>query len=186
MVFWIFISLLAIQRVIELMIAKRNEKSIIKQGGYEVGHSHYKYMVLMHVMFFVSFLYEVSYFDKELSTMYRILLPFFLLTQVGRVWVIYSLGMFWNTKIMILPASQIRVKGPYKYLKHPNYLIVSIELIILPLFFSAYFTAIVFSLLNIMILSIRIPIEEWALQVHAEYQHIGSNPLRAMRALKKD
>jgi len=77
MIFWIFITLVIAQRLIEMRIAKRNEKWILTQGGYEVGHGHYKYIVLMHILFFVSLMVEVVYFNKELSTFYPVL--FFLI-----------------------------------------------------------------------------------------------------------
>ncbi|MEH7236511.1 isoprenylcysteine carboxyl methyltransferase family protein [Bacillus sp. JJ1562] len=173
MIFWIFIALVIAQRLIELSIAKRNEKWILSKGGYEVGHGHYKYIVLIHFLFFVSLIVEVVYRGKELSVLYPILFFLFALTQLGRVWALHSLGMFWNTKIMILPKSQVQVKGPYKYFKHPNYLIVTLEFILIPMLFQAYFTGMIFSLLNYVMMSIRIPVEERALSVHEEYQQIG-------------
>ena len=81
-----------------------------------------------------------------------------------RIWCLTSLGKFWNTKIIVLPVLDVVIKGPYKFIRHPNYLIVTIELLVLPLLFSAYFTAIVFSLLNVWMLSVRIPAEEKALK----------------------
>ncbi|MEH7381929.1 isoprenylcysteine carboxylmethyltransferase family protein [Bacillus sp. JJ1533] len=173
MMFWIFISLVIAQRLIELRIAKRNEKWILSQGGYEVGHSHYKYIVLMHILFFVSLIFEVLYRGNELSVFYPVLFFLFAITQLGRVWALTSLGLFWNTKIMILQKSQVQAKGPYKYFKHPNYLIVALEFILIPVIFQAYITGTIFSLLNFAIMSIRIPVEEQALSVHEDYRHIG-------------
>src|SRR6185437_4480816 len=98
--------------------------------------------------------------------------------------------MFWNTKIMILPESQVQVKGPYKYFKHPNYLVVALEFIIIPMLFQAYVTGIIFSILNFVMMSIRIPIEERALSVHEEYQQLGvarSGIIQnGMKTIKKD
>ncbi len=165
--------LVVAQRMVELRIAKRNEKWILEQGGYEVGKGHYKYIVLIHILFFVTLLVEVTYYQKELSAFAPLLFFFFALTQLVRVWALQSLGVFWNTKIMILPTSQIQVKGPYKYIKHPNYLIVALEFAILPLLFQAYATAITFSLLNLAIMAVRIPIEESALTIHKEYELVG-------------
>ncbi|MFS0863322.1 isoprenylcysteine carboxyl methyltransferase family protein [Fredinandcohnia sp. 179-A 10B2 NHS] len=190
MLFWVVILLIGVQRLIELRIAKRNEKKVLNQGGYEVGQRHYKYMVLLHLSFFLSLICEVTIFEKGASSIFPLLLFLFFLTQLGRIWVIYSLGMFWNTKILILPANQIRAKGPYKFMKHPNYFIVTIEFILIPLLFDAYYTATIFTLLNALVLSVRIPIEEKALQVHTEYQqNVGGRTVRLlgfMRTLKKD
>lgn len=190
MIFWIFITLVIAQRLIEMRIAKRNEKWILTQGGYEVGHGHYKYIVLMHILFFVSLMVEVVYFSKELSIFYPVLFFLFALTQLGRLWALQSLGMFWNTKIMILPTKQVQAKGPYKYLKRPNYLVVALELILIPVLFQAYITAIIFTLLNLMVMAVRIPIEERALAVHVEYQNVGLVRNRfipnRMKTLKKD
>ncbi|MEH7224356.1 isoprenylcysteine carboxylmethyltransferase family protein [Bacillus sp. JJ1566] len=181
MIFWTFIALVIAQRLIELRIARRNEKWILSQGGYEVGHAHYKYIVLIHVLFFVSLIVEGGYRGKELSAFYPVLFLLFALTQLGRVWALHSLGMFWNTKIMILPKSQVQAKGPYKYFKHPNYLIVALEFILIPMIFQAYITAIIFSLLNFVVMSIRIPAEERALSVHEEYQQVGIGRSRFTR-----
>ena len=86
-----------------------------------------------------------------------------MLTQLIRVWALTSLGRYWNTKIIVLPGAKMVNKGPYRFLKHPNYLVVTIEFIVIPLMFEAYFTAFFFSLLNGIILRIRIAAEERAL-----------------------
>lgn len=157
------------QRLIELLVAKENEKWIVQQGGYEVGASHYPLMILLHSSFFIIFILEVILFERTLSPLWGFFLILFLLAQVGRFWCLFSLGKFWNTKIMILPNVNVVKKGPYKFLRHPNYLIVALELLTLPLLFNAYFTAIIFTLLNIWMLSIRIPIEEKALRELTNY-----------------
>ncbi|GAB3066286.1 isoprenylcysteine carboxylmethyltransferase family protein [Virgibacillus ainsalahensis] len=90
------------------------------------------------------------------------LLTLFIITQSLRFWCIYTLGRFWNTKIIISPQFSLVKEGPYKYVKHPNYIIVGIELFIIPLLFDAYITAIVFPILHILLLTVRIPIEERA------------------------
>lgn len=94
----------------------------------------------------------------------------FLLVQAGRIWALTSLGEFWNTKIIVLPEARPIKRGPYRYLKHPNYVIVSIELLVIPLLFHAYMTAVIFTILNGYLLSIRIPAEEQALAQLTEYK----------------
>lgn len=162
MIFYFIFILVIIQRLIELVIAKRNEKRMLAKGAYEVGAAHYPFMILLHVGFFISFLLEVLYFKLNLTVHYEWLV-LFLLLQPLRVWCVSSLGIYWNTKIIILPGAQMVVKGPYAFLRHPNYVVVCLEIAVLPLMFSAYITAILFTILNIVMLVIRIPLEEKAL-----------------------
>jgi methyltransferase len=167
--FSVFISALILQRLIELMIARRNEKWLKAQGALEFGMKHYRFMVWMHICFFISLLTEKLMFNKELSPLWSLLMVLFVVVQFIRIWVISSLGRFWNTKIIVLPNAEVVRKGPYRYLMHPNYFVVAIELVVVPLTFEAYATAILFTLLNIWILSIRIPEEERALKNLTEY-----------------
>lgn len=169
MIFYIILSIVIVQRLLELVIAKRNEKKMRAHGAYEVGASHYPFMILLHVSFFVSLLTEVHYFNLTPAPLFLLLLLLFLCVQGLRIWCLTSLGSFWNTKIIILPGANVITKGPYIYFRHPNYLVVSIEIALLPLMFGAYFTAICFTLLNAGMLSIRIPIEERALKEATNY-----------------
>lgn len=167
--FVVILLLVITQRMVELIIAKRNEKWMIQQGGYEVGRAHYPMMIMLHSSFFIFLLLEVLLFNRALSNFFILLLVLFLLTQAGRLWCLSSLGKLWNTRIIINPNLNVIKKGPYRFLKHPNYVIVSLEFIILPLLFNAYFTAIIFTLLNVWMLSVRIPIEEKALRDATNY-----------------
>lgn len=169
MLFWILIGLVIIQRLIELRIAKRNEKTLLARGAFEAGASHYPYMVAMHTAFFVSLIAEVVVTDRPLSPLWPVLLAVFLAMQVLRVWCLASLGEYWNTKIIILPGAHVVKRGPYKWLRHPNYVIVTTELLVLPLLFQSYLTAIVFMALNAWMLSVRIPTEERALREVTDY-----------------
>jgi len=140
------------------------------QGAFEAGARHYPIMVTMHVMFFVSLLLEVVIVNRPLSPIWVVFLSVFLVAQVARIWCLTSLGKFWNTKIIILPGADVVKKGPYAFIRHPNYVIVTTELLVLPLIFSAYFTAILFTMLNIWMLSVRIPTEEKALKLATNYE----------------
>jgi methyltransferase len=170
MAFWLFISVIIIQRILELILAKRNEKWMKSQGAIEFGQKHYPVIVFVHILFFISLIAEVHYFHKGISPLWPLLFIAFLAVQAVRIWAISSLGTYWNTKILVLPGASVIKKGPYKFLKHPNYCVVALELIIIPFMFNAYFTAILFTLLNIFVLSIRIPAEEKALKkcMHAQ------------------
>ena len=169
MLFISFIGLLVLQRGIELMIARRNERQMKKNGAIEFGTEHYPWMVLMHSGFFTILILEVVTLNRELSTLWMLWLSLFMLAQMGRMWVIHTLGKHWNTKIIVLPNSEVIVKGPYKYVKHPNYVIVATEILVISLLFNAFFTAMIFSLLNAWMMRIRIPLEEQALRENTEY-----------------
>lgn len=142
---------------------------MLAKGAYEVGATHYPYMILLHVSFFICLLIEVIYF-KSIGSLNYNLFVIFLLLQLLRVWCLVSLGSFWNTKIIILPGAEVVVKGPYSFMRHPNYFVVCMEIAVLPLMFQAYVTAICFTILNLIILSIRIPIEEKALKEVTNYR----------------
>lgn len=168
MFFYVILAFVIVQRLVELLIAKRNEKSMRAKGAYEVGASHYPFMILLHTSFFISLIIEVIYF-KFIVIPDFVLLAFFGLLQLLRVWCLVSLGTFWNTKIIILPGANVVAKGPYAYIRHPNYLVVCLEILVLPLMFQAYITAICFTILNFIILSVRIPMEENALKEATDY-----------------
>ena len=168
--FWFIVSFVISQRLIELGIAKQNERNMLAHGAYEVGVSHYRWMIILHISFFISLIAEVWIGRLELSPFFVPLFITFLLVQTLRVWCLLSLGSFWNTKIIVLPGACTIKKGPYKFFKHPNYMIVVIEILLLPLMFQAYFTTCVFTLLNLVILSIRIPLEEHALMIAANFK----------------
>jgi len=164
-IFYTILAITVIQRIVELLIASNNEQWMKERSGIEVGNEHYKYFILLHISFFLLFILEVQYnYVTQEKTLFNIyFFIFFVIAQVGRVWCIISLGRFWNTKIIVIPNVILIKKGPYRWLKHPNYVIVFIEFLSLPLVFGAYFVAIVFPLLHLLLLTIRIPIEEKAL-----------------------
>lgn len=172
LVFFTIFGFVIVQRIIELFIAKQNEVWIKSQGGYEVGKSHYPFMIALHIGFFCSLLLEFILLDRGFSQFFIPLLIIFALTQLMRIWILSSLGRFWNTKIMILPGASVVKKGPFQFMRHPNYTIVALELVVLPLMFNAFITVIVFSLLNLWMLSVRIPVEEAALSEDTDYEQV--------------
>ncbi len=169
MFFPILLIIIITQRLVELVIAKRNEKWMLAQGAFEAGASHYPWMIAMHAGFFVMLIAEVVLAERELPIFWPIFLILFFIAQIARFWCLFSLGKFWNTKIIILPGTDVVRKGPYQFIRHPNYVIVSIELLALPLLFSAYATAILFLFLNIWMLTVRIRTEEQALKEATNY-----------------
>ncbi|MDX5474323.1 MAG: hypothetical protein LPK00_02195 [Bacillaceae bacterium] len=187
MFYTLFLSFVITQRLAELFIARRNEEWMLRNGAKEYFPDHYKYIVMLHVAFLVAFVSEVIIFQHSLSPIWPGLIILFIFTQLLRVWAIKSLGRFWNTKIIILPNAKIVKKGPYKFIRHPNYLIVGLEIILIPLLFQAYVTAIVFTILNAVVLSIRIPLEEKALiQETADYNEYSEFKNRFFIKMGKD
>ncbi|PWK13377.1 isoprenylcysteine carboxyl methyltransferase family protein [Tumebacillus permanentifrigoris] len=175
--FEIVFALVIAQRLLELLIARRNAHYLRAIGGYEVGGDHYRWIVLLHATFFLSLFGEVVERGRLDQPPY--LLPFavFLIAQALRIWILRSLGKFWNTRIFVLPGSEPVRRGPYRFLKHPNYTVVALELFTLPLAFGAPLTAVLFSLLNIAVLRVRIRTEERALaEVTAYAEQMGDLP----------
>lgn len=160
---WGLFILIICQRIVELVIAKKNERWMKARGGIEKNSHHHKWFVVVHTLFFVAILTEVFIKNTENISLNYSLLTLFILAQLGRIWCIQSLGRFWNTKIIVLPGVSLIKKGPYRFIKHPNYIIVGLELLIIPLLFNAFITAMIFPILHIILLTVRIPSEEKAL-----------------------
>jgi methyltransferase len=167
-----FYFIIAAQRLCELIIAKRNEKWMMQQGAVEFGQKGYKLIVCMHVLFFFSLFAEKIIEDRGISVIWPWLGLIFIVSQLVRFWAIQSLGKYWNTKIIVLPKAPLVSRGPYRYIRHPNYLVVFLEMLTIPLIFNAYFTTSVFTVLNIVLLAVRIAEEETALKTFTEYEGI--------------
>lgn len=168
-------SVIVIQRLSELYLAERNRAHALSRGGKEFGREHYRAFVLLHSAWIVAWCVEgwYSVHDSELwkhsytleSICSYICGLLFLAAQVLRYWAIVSLGYAWNTRVIVVPGEERVCAGPYRYWKHPNYLAVAIEIAAVPMIVFAWKTAIVASLVNaVLLLAIRIPIEERALQ----------------------
>lgn len=163
--FYLLTGFVIVQRLLEVAYARSNEKAMRRQGAIEVGAGHYKWIVLLHVLFFLSLVVEVLSSEAGLGAGWRVFLVIFAIAQVLRIWALSSLGRFWNTKIIILPGAEKVKKGPYRWLPHPNYIVVALEIAALPLVFGAWRTALLFSIANaLLLLLVRIPAEEKALQ----------------------
>lgn len=163
--FWIVFGFVILQRLLEVMYAKSNERLMKQQGAIEAGASHYKWIVLLHVLFFISLLAEVQYVGAVMWQAWLFFLIVFIIAQILRIWALSSLGRFWNTKILVLPGAEKVKSGPYRWIPHPNYVVVALEIASLPLIFGAWRTALVFTVANaLLLLLVRIPAEEKALQ----------------------
>ncbi|HEY4197786.1 MAG TPA: isoprenylcysteine carboxylmethyltransferase family protein [Mucilaginibacter sp.] len=162
MYFIIFIIFLVAQRLTELAVSKRNEKWLLSQGAIEYGREHYPFIVALHTLFIISLIAE--YYLTGGQPLNVIFLVLFILLLLFKYWVLSSLGTYWNTRIYRVPGAIAVKKGPYKLFKHPNYVDVVCEIAIIPLVFNLYYTAIIFTVLNAIMLSVRISVENkvWA------------------------
>jgi methyltransferase len=167
MLFFLFVVFwLIVQRLLELRTANRNTTRLLKAGGIEVGRSHYPLIVILHVCFFASLIIEfVVRRPAAFPSYWWLAFIVFILAQLLRFWVRSTMKARWTTRIIVVPGEQLVDRGPYRYLPHPNYLAVSLELLSVPLIFGLYCTAIIFTVANAAILLlIRIPMEAQALR----------------------
>jgi methyltransferase len=160
----IFVALIAAQRLLELHISREHENALRAKGAYERGAAHYPLIVALHAAWLLTMLLEGWLRGTELSPLWPLWVALFLGGQALRYWAILSLGERWTTRIMVLPGASLIGRGPYKFLPHPNYLAVVLEIFAAPLVFGAWITAGVFTLLNAGVLLVRIRAEELALR----------------------
>ena len=151
--------LVALQRLAELGYARRNARRLLAAGGVEHGAGHYPLFVALHGAWLVALFVLVP---AEAPANWG-LLGLYGLLQLGRLWVIASLGRRWTTRVIVVPGAPLVTRGPYRFLRHPNYLIVALEIPVLPLAFGAWQIALGFGLANLALLAWRFRIEERAL-----------------------
>jgi methyltransferase len=162
--FTILVVLVALERLVELAVSKRNLRWSKEHGGVEYGHSHYPYMVALHVFLLVGCLVEVWVWQKPLiPALSIVMLVLVVASQALRWWCIATLGKRWNTLVVIVPGMPRVTGGPYRWMNHPNYVAVVIEGIALPMVGFAWVTALIFTLLNIPLLMVRLRVENAAL-----------------------
>lgn len=166
----ILIGMVAAGRLIELRIANRNFRNLLARGGVEVAPEHYRWMVLLHTAFLIACPLEVWLLDRPfLPALGFPMLLLVILAAALRWWVIATLDGRWTTRVVCLPGVAPVTDGPYRFLRHPNYLAVIVEMFALPLIHTAWLTAVVFSALNAVILRVRIRAEEEALSRLSDY-----------------
>ena len=152
--------LVTIQRLGELVLARRNTARLLVQGGLETGAAHYPLIVAVHAAWLVGLF--VLAWDRSVNWYW---MGLFVLLQLGRVWVIASLGRRWTTRIITMPGETLVRRGPYRFVSHPNYIVVAAEIAVLPLAFGLIEFAVVFTVLNAAILAVRIRAENRALSL---------------------
>jgi methyltransferase len=150
------LGLVASQRLVELAHARRNTARLRRLGAVEADAGAYPLFVLLHA----GWLMSLAIFVPAKTEPDWLLICLFALLQLGRIWVIVSLGSFWTTRIVTLPDAPLVQAGPYRYFRHPNYLLVVAEIAVLPLAFGAVAIAATFSALNLMLIARRVRIEE--------------------------
>jgi len=168
-VLWVVLGLVAVQRLIELWYAQRNTRRLLERGGVEAGAGHYPLFVLLHA----SWLIAMALFVAPATQPNWWLLALFAALQAARVWIVRSLGAYWTTRVITVPGAPLVRRGPYRFVRHPNYAVVCAEIAVLPLAFGALSIAIVFSVLNAALLWLRIRVEETALQPRLDDGFLG-------------
>ena len=157
---YVVVGFLLFQRLAELGFARRNHRALLARGAVEVGRGHYPAMVALHAGWLLALPATI---DPRTAVSLP-LLAVFVLLECGRVWVIATLGSRWTTRVVVLPGAAPIRSGPYRYVRHPNYVIVCGEMAVVPLMFGAWILALTASLLNLLVLRARLRVENRALE----------------------
>ena len=156
----ILLGAVTLQRVGDLVLARRNTERLLARGAFEIAPGHYPLIVAVHSAWLLS----LWFFGRD-QPLNNIVLLGYIVLQGFRCWVMWTLGSRWTTRIIVLPGEPLVAKGPYRFVSHPNYVVVTTEIILLPLVLGLPAIAVVFTLLNAVVLTIRIRAENSALAV---------------------
>lgn len=156
------LAFLTLQRIAELWWARQNERRLLAAGGVEYGRSHFPLIVILHAAWIIG-LWALAY-DRSVNLLFLALV---VILQIARFWVLATLGRRWTIRIIAVPGEKLTARGPYRFLRHPNYAVVTGEFAAVPLALGLPTYALVFSILNAAVLAIRIPAENAALAVAA-------------------
>ncbi len=160
----VLILLVGLERIAELILSARNIRWSLARGGREFGFGHYPVMVVLHTALLVGCLVEVAVAHRAfVPALGWPMLAIVLAAQALRWWCIATLGRRWNTRVVVVPSLPLVTAGPYRLLRHPNYVAVVLEGIALPLVHTAWVTALVFTVANAALLRVRITVEDDAL-----------------------
>jgi methyltransferase len=154
----VVLGLVTLSRLVELPFAAANSRRLLAAGGHEIAPGHYPLIVALHAAWLAALWWLAPARPVSLP-----LLALFCLVELGRIWVLVTLGKRWTTRIIIVPGETLVCRGPYRFLNHPNYAVVVAEIALLPLVFGLWRTALVFTLLNAAALTVRIREENRAL-----------------------
>ncbi|NAZ36025.1 isoprenylcysteine carboxyl methyltransferase family protein [Rubellimicrobium sp. CFH 75288] len=153
------LALVTLQRLGELVLAQANTRALLARGAYEVAPGHYPLIVAVHAGWLVAL-----WLLAPGQPVMWFWLGLFVVLQALRIWVIATLGRRWTTRIIVLPGAPLVTGGPFRWLRHPNYAVVAAEIAVLPLAFGLVWVAMLFSLLNALVLAVRIRAEDAALR----------------------
>ncbi|MFA4892281.1 isoprenylcysteine carboxyl methyltransferase family protein [Brevundimonas sp.] len=157
---WLVLGLVAAQRLWELWLADRNTKRLLAEGAVEVGAAHYPLFVVLHA----SWLAAIAIVTPWTAVPNPWWLTLYVVLQFGRLWIIGTLGRFWTTRIITLPGAPLETRGPYRFVRHPNYVVASLEILVLPLVFGQVWIALAWTMANALLVAWRIRVEDRALQ----------------------
>lgn len=180
---WLYtalVALVAIGRGVELAISRRHVREALERGGREYGADHYPFMVGLHGAFLLSCVAEVWLLDRRFVPAVGLSALIVLILAVGlRYWVITTLGERWTTRVLVVPGDSVVTRGPFRFLRHPNYVAVALEILALPLVHGAWITSGLFTAANAALLRRRIEVEEAALAENTDWS-------RALGPVAKD
>ena len=154
----LLLAFVTLQRLAELVWNRRNETGLRAAGAVEAGRAHYPVMVALHGLWLVAL--WVFGWDRPLVWAW---VAVYVVLQAGRVWVLATLGRRWTTRVFVVPGETLVRRGPYRFVSHPNYVVVVLEIFVLPLAFGLWGVALVFGLANMALLTWRIRVENRAL-----------------------
>ncbi len=161
--FWALAAFIVAQRVLELRLARRNTRIAVSRGAVEYGREHYFLFFVLHTGWMAGWIFESLAGSLRLNAAWSVFLGLFVAAEVLRYWAIFTLGIQWNTRIFILPGEKPVTSGPYRFIRHPNYVAVALELFAVPMIFDSWITAAVCTLANAaLLIGIRIPEENRA------------------------
>jgi len=163
--FTVVVALVGLERLAELVVSNRNAAWSLERGGRETGQGHYPFMVVLHSGLLVGMLVEAWVRRPDVpAALAWSMLALAIASQALRWWCITTLGPRWNTRVIVVPGLAPVTGGPYRFFRHPNYVAVVVEGVALPLVHGAWITAVVFSILNAALLTVRIRVEDEALR----------------------
>jgi methyltransferase len=166
----LLVAAVGLERLVELRLTRRNLAWARARGGVEGGRRHYPAMVGLHVLFLLACPTEVYLLERPLRpALAAAMLVLFAAAMALRYWAIAALGERWSTRLVVVPGAPAVATGPYRFVRHPNYLAVVVEGVALPMIHGAWLTALLFSLANAILLAVRIRAEEAALARHSAY-----------------
>lgn len=177
--FIVLLTAVALERVAELVVSRRHARWAFAHGGTESGAGHFPIMVALHTCLLIVPLVEVLLLDRPFIPLLGwSMLALVLASQALRWWCIRTLGRQWNTRVIVVPGLDRVTGGPYRLLPHPNYLAVVVEGLALPLVHTAWLTAVGFTILNAMLLRVRIRTENDALRTLSPASNLDANGAR--------